>query len=136
MKSLVAIIVSAVVMAFAGAAIAAEDAPQPLTRAACEQAGMKWNDRANVCGIHKHHEKKKAEAKKEEGQGQGPDAAAAAAADPGRLPAGRHEVERPRQCLRRPQAPRQDEKEEEEGQEESEEGALALSRSAGSRLIR
>ncbi len=68
MKSLVAIIVSAVVMAFTGAAIAAEDAPQPLTRAACEQAGMKWNDRANVCGIHKHHEKKKTEAKKEKGE--------------------------------------------------------------------
>ncbi len=70
MKSLVAIIASAVVVAFTGAAFAAEDAPQPLTRAACEQAGMKWNDRANVCGIHKHHEKeKKAEAKKEKGDG-------------------------------------------------------------------
>jgi hypothetical protein len=72
-KSLVAIIVSAVVMAFAGAAIAAEDTPQPLTRAACEQAGMKWNDRANVCGIYKHHEKKKAEAKKEKGKAKAKD---------------------------------------------------------------
>jgi len=66
-KSLVSIIASAVVMAFTGAALAAEDAPQPLTRAACEQAGMKWNDRANVCGGHAHHDKKKAEAKKKKG---------------------------------------------------------------------
>jgi hypothetical protein len=63
-KSLVAIIVSAVVMAFAGAAIAAEDTPQPLTRAACEQAGMKWNDRANVCAGHRHHDKMKKKKKK------------------------------------------------------------------------
>jgi hypothetical protein len=25
--------------------------PQPLTRAACDQAGMSWNDNANVCGV-------------------------------------------------------------------------------------
>jgi hypothetical protein len=68
-KSLVSIIASAVVMAFTGAAFAAADAPQPLTRAACEQAGMKWKDRANVCGPRKHHDKeKKAEAKKEKGE--------------------------------------------------------------------
>jgi len=68
-KSLVSIVALAVVMAFTGAAFAAEPAPQPLTRAACEQAGMKWNDRANVCGGHKHHgKKKKAEAKKEKGK--------------------------------------------------------------------
>jgi hypothetical protein len=67
-KSLVAIIASAIVMAFAGAAFAAEDTPQPLTRAACEQAGMTWNDRANVCGAHRHHDKKKTEAKKTKGE--------------------------------------------------------------------
>jgi hypothetical protein len=68
-KSLVTIIASAVVMAITGAAFAAEEAPQPLTRAACEQAGMKWNDRANVCGGHRQHDKeRKAEAKKEKGK--------------------------------------------------------------------
>jgi hypothetical protein len=25
-------------------------APQPLTRADCQMAGMQWNDNANVCG--------------------------------------------------------------------------------------
>jgi hypothetical protein len=25
--------------------------PQPLTRGACEEAGMSWNDNANVCGV-------------------------------------------------------------------------------------
>jgi hypothetical protein len=64
-KSLGSLIALAVVVAFTGAAFAADDAPQPLTRAACEQSGMKWNDRANVCGTHKHHDKKKAEAKKD-----------------------------------------------------------------------
>jgi hypothetical protein len=33
-----------------GLAFAAESTPQPLTRADCEKAGMKWNDNANVCG--------------------------------------------------------------------------------------
>jgi len=68
-KSLVSGIALAVVVAFAGAAQAADDAPQPLTRAACEQAGMKWSDRANVCAVHKRSKEKKAEAKKEKGEG-------------------------------------------------------------------
>ncbi|MGB6388390.1 MAG: hypothetical protein WBF11_07600 [Methyloceanibacter sp.] len=42
----------------------AEGAPQPLTRAACDQAGMKWSDRANVCGVKKAHDKKKKAKKK------------------------------------------------------------------------
>jgi hypothetical protein len=67
-KSLVSIVVAAVVMAFTGAAFAAEQAPQPLTRAACEQAGMKWSDRANVCTDRKHHDKKQSEAKNKKGE--------------------------------------------------------------------
>ena len=31
-------------------AFAVETTPQPLTRADCEKAGMRWNDNANVCG--------------------------------------------------------------------------------------
>jgi hypothetical protein len=72
-KSLVSGIALAVVVIFTGAAHAADDAPQPLNRVACDQAGMKWNDRANVCGARKHHGKeKKAEAKKK-GEGKGKD---------------------------------------------------------------
>jgi hypothetical protein len=55
-------------MAFTGAAFAAEQAPQPLTRAACEQAGMKWSERANVCTDRKHHDKKESAAKDKRGE--------------------------------------------------------------------
>lgn len=51
--------------AFSVPAFAAEDAPQPLTRAACDQAGMKWKDHANVCGDKKVHDKEKKAKKKE-----------------------------------------------------------------------
>jgi hypothetical protein len=33
-----------------GAAFAAGSSPQPLTRADCDESGMAWNDKANVCG--------------------------------------------------------------------------------------
>ena len=65
MKSLV-LITALVVVAFTVPALAAENAPQPLTKAACDQAGMKWNDRANVCGDKKAHHKKR----KRKGQGE------------------------------------------------------------------
>ena len=42
------ILVSLIVLTVGfGAAFAA---PQPLTRADCQKAGMHWNDNANVCG--------------------------------------------------------------------------------------
>jgi len=49
--------------------------PQPLTRASCEEAGLWWNDRANVCAGHRHHhemkkmKKKKKKAKKKARKG-------------------------------------------------------------------
>jgi lipoprotein-anchoring transpeptidase ErfK/SrfK len=36
-------------VACSGYAFAADQSPQPLTRADCDKSGMKWNDRANVC---------------------------------------------------------------------------------------
>jgi hypothetical protein len=37
-------------LACGGYAFAADEAPQPLTRADCDAAGMTWNDGTNVCG--------------------------------------------------------------------------------------
>jgi hypothetical protein len=37
-------------VACGGYAFAADEAPQPLTRADCDAAGMTWNDGTNVCG--------------------------------------------------------------------------------------
>jgi hypothetical protein len=37
-------------LACGGHAFAADEAPQPLTRADCDAAGMTWNDGTNVCG--------------------------------------------------------------------------------------
>jgi hypothetical protein len=36
-------------LVFAASALAAQE-PQPLTRADCEQAGLAWDENANVCG--------------------------------------------------------------------------------------
>ncbi|HEV3241803.1 MAG TPA: hypothetical protein VGY14_00880 [Methyloceanibacter sp.] len=47
MKSPVIALALAIAVACAGYAYAE---PQPLTRADCAKAGMKWNDSANVCG--------------------------------------------------------------------------------------
>lgn len=64
MKSLVSIFALAVLVAFITPAVAAETAPQPLTRAACDQAGMKWDDQGNVCSEKKAHDKEKKGKKK------------------------------------------------------------------------
>jgi len=40
----------AISVACSGYVFAADQLPQPLTRADCEKAGSSWNDRANVCG--------------------------------------------------------------------------------------
>jgi hypothetical protein len=53
-KGLVSIIAMAVAVAFAVPARAQEPAPQPLTRAGCDQAGMSWDNQANVCGSDHH----------------------------------------------------------------------------------
>jgi hypothetical protein len=50
MRSPVAAFALAFAVACSGYAFAADQSPQPLTRADCETAGMNWNDRANVCG--------------------------------------------------------------------------------------
>ncbi|TFG88869.1 MAG: hypothetical protein E4H18_01355 [Hyphomicrobiales bacterium] len=63
MKNL-SFVIAMLFAAFGVPAFAADDAPQPLTRAACDQAGMKWSDRANVCGVKKAHDKKKKAKKK------------------------------------------------------------------------
>jgi len=49
-KSLVALIAVTVVVGFSTPVFAAEEASQPLTKAECDKAGMKWDDAANVCG--------------------------------------------------------------------------------------
>ena len=45
-------------------AFAVENAPQPLTRADCEKAGMQWNNNANVCGSKEATTKPEAKMKK------------------------------------------------------------------------
>jgi hypothetical protein len=50
MRSPVVAFALAIAVACSGYAFAADQSPQPLTRADCKKAGMKWNDRANVCG--------------------------------------------------------------------------------------
>ncbi|MGB6346818.1 MAG: hypothetical protein WBF40_05605 [Methyloceanibacter sp.] len=62
MKNL-SFVIAMLFAAFGLPAFAAEDAPQPLTRAACDQPGMKWNDSANVCGDKKVHDKDKKDKK-------------------------------------------------------------------------
>jgi hypothetical protein len=47
-------------------AFAVESTPQPLTRADCEKAGMKWNDNANVCGAKEATTKPEAKSKKKQ----------------------------------------------------------------------
>src|SRR5713101_6531542 len=48
-KRLISIIAGAVVVALAAPAFAQQTEPQPLTRADCDKAGMKWDDAALVC---------------------------------------------------------------------------------------
>jgi hypothetical protein len=50
MRSLAIVFVVMTAIGFGGHAFAADDGPQPLTRTACDAAGMSWNDGANVCG--------------------------------------------------------------------------------------
>jgi hypothetical protein len=49
MRSPIAAFALTMAIACSGYAFAADQSPQPLTRADCDKAGMKWNDRANVC---------------------------------------------------------------------------------------
>jgi hypothetical protein len=50
MRSPVLVVALTFAVACGGYAFAADEAPQPLTRADCDAAGMTWNDGANVCG--------------------------------------------------------------------------------------
>jgi hypothetical protein len=50
MNGPVLIIVLALAVAFTAPAFAVEAGHQPLTKADCKKAGMKWDDKANVCG--------------------------------------------------------------------------------------
>jgi hypothetical protein len=52
MRSPVVALVLTIAVACSGYAFAADQSPQPLTRADCEKAGMKWDNRANVCGAN------------------------------------------------------------------------------------
>jgi lipoprotein-anchoring transpeptidase ErfK/SrfK len=49
MRSPIATFALTMAVACSGYAFAADQLSQPLTRADCDKAGMKWNDRANVC---------------------------------------------------------------------------------------
>jgi hypothetical protein len=75
MRSPVLVLALTFGLACGGYAFAADEAPQPLTRADCEAAGMKWNDNRNVCGVgrvaaaaaaaaHAHKKEMKKEVKK------------------------------------------------------------------------
>lgn len=50
MRSPVLVLALTFGLACGGYAFAADEAPQPLTRADCDAAGMTWDDGANVCG--------------------------------------------------------------------------------------
>jgi hypothetical protein len=50
MRSRVLVLAWTFGVACGGYAFAADEAPQPLTRADCDAAGMTWNDGTNVCG--------------------------------------------------------------------------------------
>ena len=50
MRSPVLVLALTFAVACGGYAFAADEAPQPLTRADCDAAGMTWSDGANVCG--------------------------------------------------------------------------------------
>ena len=50
MRSPVLVLALTFGVACGGYAFAADEAPQPLTRADCDAAGMTWNDGTNVCG--------------------------------------------------------------------------------------
>jgi hypothetical protein len=63
-KSLLSIIILAVVVAFVAPAFAEDAAPQPLTRADCHAAGLKWDDQGNVCSDKTHRSKEEKKLKK------------------------------------------------------------------------
>jgi hypothetical protein len=63
-KSLLSIIILAVVVAFTAPAFAEDAAPQPLTRADCNNAGLKWDEQGNVCSDKVHHSKEEKKQKK------------------------------------------------------------------------
>jgi len=50
MRSPVLVLALTFGLACGGYAFAADETPQPLTRADCDAAGMTWDDGANVCG--------------------------------------------------------------------------------------
>ncbi len=50
MRSRVLVLALTFGVACGGYAFAADEAPQPFTRADCDAAGMTWNDGTNVCG--------------------------------------------------------------------------------------
>jgi hypothetical protein len=66
MKGSISIVGLALTLTFATPAFATEGAKdaQPLTRPACEKAGMAWNENANVCGGAKNAVESKKEKKK------------------------------------------------------------------------
>lgn len=49
MKAIVSIVALGGILAFASTVLAADTSIQPLTKVDCDQAGMRWDDRANVC---------------------------------------------------------------------------------------
>ena len=49
MKAIVSIFGLASALVFASIVFAADSSVQPLTRADCDKAGMRWNEGANVC---------------------------------------------------------------------------------------
>src|SRR5262249_20777683 len=49
MKAIVSIVALGLVLALASTVLAADTSIQPLTRADCDQAGMRWSEQANVC---------------------------------------------------------------------------------------
>jgi hypothetical protein len=55
-------------LAFAAPAFAAQEA-QPLTRADCEQAGLAWDENANVCGGAAKAVESKQQKKQRKGKG-------------------------------------------------------------------
>lgn len=71
MKGSVSVVGLTLTLSFAAPAFAMEGAKgaQPLTRAACEKAGMAWDENANVCGGPENAvESKKEKKKKKRGE--------------------------------------------------------------------
>lgn len=69
-KALVSTIALACLVTFTAPALATEAAPQPLTRAGCDTAGMKWDEQANVCSGEMAADQEKGADQGKEGDGE------------------------------------------------------------------